>query len=72
MAEKKENPLINTVKEGGKTADAAVDTVGKTASNAFTETGKTVGSAERAATSAPRQAEWPRRPRRTPQRFLTT
>ena len=50
MADKKENPVIKTVKEGGKTADAAVDTVGKTASNALTETGETVGSAERAAT----------------------
>ncbi len=48
---KKDNPVTSTVKEGGKTVDATVDTVGKSASNAFTETGKTIGSAERAATN---------------------
>ena len=49
--DKKDNPVISVVKEGGRTADATVDVVGKTGSNAVTETGKTIGSAERAVTN---------------------
>ena len=47
---KKENPVTQTVKEGGESADATVKEAGKLAGGTMTAAGKTIESGERAAT----------------------